>query len=1391
MTNADWDERAVTAARDLLGYLNFSNGSRDLKAFQNWNTLFVQNRGKPLARIRELLARELEQMRHEQAAFREAGQAEAVIDLLFDHMLPAYWEYHSDLLFHLSPEVLHQAYFLGCLAEAILSQGEPWDETERVVKGALRQLNNYLGYRPIAVLENGRLVEPYPHERFRPIPVYLQGVGTAEGRYHDLISRTLELFGELSPQVIATTHFSLDRLEELAVDIRSYDYNHPVFKRTNYLFGEWDPHQIGLDGFYHRFIVRQVILDALLDWLDVQVRIEKVPYEEALFDASAALSGTILMASSISGSGPDTFDSTISLSSLLPIVARQRDQFYEHLMQGISGERAARLRKHQEQTQQPFGHVRHALNMFLSSHGAKQVRNHELALMYARMGFAEESRRQASIIPAASSRFETEIQWRLRIAHQELQEARFEAAEELMQEILQLQQRAIACGAFMDPWNILGFGGQFSLFANREDAVPDVRVETLVDMQERIFSMFAEILRESAMAGRMDVVERVGVEFRREAETWDNYATTTVEDIPRLFGMKMYESAMIVARTLSAWKQEGEPDNSIAFWNRHLELFDSQIAYQNVVNLLLEKRDLNASLGLLMQWLGQTEESRNVLFDESFSLGLTQWSRVLQETITQPQTLFQRYRRILELLEANAGNRWGVPRLILDNLQPPPQEEDQGWWDEPALDGPWKEADEDAFAAAYEGVTFRDSADDGQEGSLSDSGGPQLDNEFERLSRSYEPQLKFMQSLADIMQQSILTAAQLIHAAEQVGADSDTRTATSASEESHPAASVPSEVSAQEALPSQSEPAHGPEAIADSEVQPQAKRQGEASEQSADGPSAEDVLACVGNWARELLRFERELSHLLHEVHVRELAPPSGSHDANVEYDIQLQSKLYLMHNIIWVLTRLRFVRRVADSLLYRPGGEKKGEEWLNEFLQAVLKNDVATTRRLLPGCLQRLQRRKLLYVPLENGGTPRSIADAQELHALMRFLVTALPGLGLYRETWHVIVTAYRMERGSRPRGPAITEFDRLFRLALSNTLSYLLKSSTNWRSGRLDDDDLIQIIAEVVEHFRDIWLEHSYTMRLSAAESLKDEEVWSDIRRFIRQYGSDLFHARNLTLGYIRAIVQGGVEEFLEYLEENDDPLHPSPLIEDLQTDKITLSIASDCLETIYGVLIDKFDRFLEYNSTTTLSDYGERFDCLLDFLRLEADYDRDDWNYVPLKIAHEALIQHGRFGAARTWEQVFAIRSSDRADEHLKRLQKLERKYGVKLPAMRDQIEERFVKSLAVNRMTALVRQTMEERDPVHRRELFDDLRVQIENYQDGTYGTGLEIPEWLRLLDQEVRNFEFPEQAMHDPYGKELITPVIVNLREMRRQLRIWDDPVIPSKRNSGKRPRDKS
>ena len=54
----------------------------------------------------------------------------------------------------------------------------------------------------------------------------------------------------------------------------------------------------------------------------------------------------------------------------------------------------------------------------------------------------------------------------------------------------------------------------------------------------------------------------------------------------------------------------------------------------------------------------------------------------------------------------------------------------------------------------------------------------------------------------------------------------------------------------------------------------------------------------------------------------------------------------------------------------------------------------------------------------------------------------------------------------------------------------------------------------------------------------------------------------------------------------------------------------------------MVDEIERFVEYNSTTTQSDYGERFDSFLDFLRAEAAYRRDEWDLTPLRIAHEVL-------------------------------------------------------------------------------------------------------------------------------------------------------------------------
>ncbi len=82
------------------------------------------------------------------ATFSDISQARAVLRLLREGVLPAYRTFHADLLFHQTEETLFGAFFVGRACEAILQQGAPWDETERIVQGALSRLNDYIGHRP-------------------------------------------------------------------------------------------------------------------------------------------------------------------------------------------------------------------------------------------------------------------------------------------------------------------------------------------------------------------------------------------------------------------------------------------------------------------------------------------------------------------------------------------------------------------------------------------------------------------------------------------------------------------------------------------------------------------------------------------------------------------------------------------------------------------------------------------------------------------------------------------------------------------------------------------------------------------------------------------------------------------------------------------------------------------------------------------------------------------------------------------------------------------------------------------------------------------------------------------------------------------------------------------
>ena len=137
--------------------------------------------------------------------------------------------------------------------------------------------------------------------------------GAACGRYESLIAKTIEILEATDPALLDAAYFDPARLEELAIDPRAYDFDHPANKRPNYQFGTWDLHRIDNQGYYRRFVAQQVTLDALIE------RVEQAKDdsgEQLLFESAAAFAGTILMASGITGSGPDSHTSDVSLGNL-------------------------------------------------------------------------------------------------------------------------------------------------------------------------------------------------------------------------------------------------------------------------------------------------------------------------------------------------------------------------------------------------------------------------------------------------------------------------------------------------------------------------------------------------------------------------------------------------------------------------------------------------------------------------------------------------------------------------------------------------------------------------------------------------------------------------------------------------------------------------------------------------------------------------------------------------------------------------------------------------------------------------------------------------------------------------------------------------------------------
>lgn len=1275
----------------VVGYVNFSSGNSDPATLANLNHLHgLAAAGDPFSGmppwlvVGQWLQDAIEQLEGTTAAFSDLSQARQVTKLTWSDFLPAYVDYHRDLLFHQAPEGIFNGFFLGRCLEAVLASGGPWDETERVVATAIRRINDFVGFRPVAQLEN-RVCQPYPHEWVRPIPLFIAGSGVAEVPYRNLITRTLQILHEADPAILRSAHFDIEALDELAVDPRAYDFDHPVNGRPNYHFGQWDPHVVDGEGRYRRFVLQQVTVDALLSRVHPpQSRAVDEPSanrDELLTEAAAVLAGTMLMASGVSGWGPACHDSTVTLASLMSPIASYRDAFYGDLLQKMRGPHAERLRKEAELRRQPFGAARQHLNAALATRRATQLQHLHLARTYARMGYPDAAKRQADVVTVPSARLTCRIDCLLTLGIRDLRAGRLQEAAEVPRQAIDLIHRGIECGALVDPWNILGFGANFSRFHGPESGTHDHRVDDLVSMMEHLFGYIAAVWSEAAARDDAELYQAMEKQFEKSADWWRQYAAHTVESLQAIDPRDSFHSARLVAQALRLWHRGGAAAGDVKFWAPHAELFDSPRAYGLVVDALLQRQDFVASMALIVHWLSHADTVGIRRGSTSLPKLAERWLSKLRaacaatpekrlDSVARPWSLV---RKFFDYLEANAESFWSPPVFILGK-----KTEKRDW--DVELDA-FESEDSGLFDAAYEDVVYNDSTDDGFDGAVFEYDEGSQD-ELEEESKRLTDHLNFLESLSRLW----VVAADMRDVAE-------------------------AEASANE-----------------------------------DQSLLSDREETLRNWASRAGENRSGLLALLESVSSYEIRPGGADGDSMSRYDRRRLVRDALVERIITTSVDMSDSRRLlVGSILASRHGHVESDDTFKamgdddqravRLFAALIAGDSAAVGEHFPALLGAVQSKSLLYIPLSRGGDPVKIVLTRLRQRVLTHLLHWLPRRGHFVEACRLIETARIMEQ-QNPVGPgAVTEFDNLFRIGFRSLVHSLVHTVRGWESEENANETVIPLLEKLTETLLGSWLAHSRTLRLSALETVAENEPWDQLVEFVRQYGDPVFTQTFLKLSNIRAILHQGVGRWLERLLESPEEAEDWPLVRALGS-KLTTDRAERFLAIVFEAILDHHVEYRDYNSTTTQSDRGELIYTFLDFLRLRVRYDRIAWNLRPVMWAHEILVRSGMDPAAIIWRRSLSDRIGAEAEVYVQKLRQLQQEYAMQMPTVADRILERFVQPMTIDRMAALVEPAIEDAAEQRESHAFEIIEQEADLLTRHPTGAGLDVPAWLAAVDEEV-------------------------------------------------------
>jgi len=422
-----------------------------------------------------------------------------------------------------------------------------------------------------------------------------------------------------------------------------------------------------------------------------------------------------------------------------------------------------------------------------------------------------------------------------------------------------------------------------------------------------------------------------------------------------------------------------------------------------------------------------------------------------------------------------------------------------------------------------------------------------------------------------------------------------------------------------------------------------------------------------------------------------------------------------------------------------------------------------------------------LLVCPPTDGGNPGQAVRAQSALQMVESLLARLPRIGLLRETYQLTKLARGMERNDPPDGRRVSSFDQLFRTAVISVVDALLTAAADWGEDAAEDGPLAGAVRQVADSFQTLWVDHSVGLRLSALEAVLERDDWEQIHGFIRTYGGDLFTVRFLTLSNVRGILGQGAVAWLDREAVQGDADGRPKLVEDWAEEAVPdRTRTARQFEVVLQSLVEHYDEYRDYNTTTTQSDYGENLYILLDFLRLKVTYDRYAWRLRPMFLAHEVLCRKGFDRLAGKWREFLATRTEKLSRELLADLSTRETEHAMKLRTVRDRLEERFILPLRIDQAGARVARAAaaaKDGQPEDNAS-FTGLLAAIRPLADHPSGVGLDIPAWLRRLEDELRKVRVTdldgESDANELYP--FPEPRGIDYVDFKKQLQDWEKPI---------------